>query len=86
MLSVEVMSFPVIHGLSMSLVDYALVFTKNMEEFVRNFRWMFFLLIQSIMQMVLRVTNSKAAVSGKCQIPVEVVSPLYSGRHNFDTA
>ena len=26
------------HGLSVNLVDYALVFAKNMEKFVCNFR------------------------------------------------
>ena len=59
------------HGLSVTLVDYALVFAKNMEKFVCNFRWMILLLIQGII--VVRVTDHKA--SGKCQIPVEVVSP-----------
>ena len=59
-------------GLSATLVDYALVLAKNMEKFVDNFRWMILLLIQSVI--VVKVTNVKAAVSGKRQIPVEVVS------------
>ena len=59
-------------GLSVTLVDYALVLAKNMEQFVCNFRWMIILLIQSVT--VVKVTNVKAAVSGKHQIPVEVMS------------
>ena len=59
-------------GLSATLVDYALVLAKNMEKFVCNFRWMILLLIHSVI--VVKVTNAKAAVSGKRQIPVEIVS------------
>ena len=32
------------HGLSVTLVDYALIFAKNMEKSVHNFRWMILLL------------------------------------------
>ena len=59
--------------LRVTLADYTSVFAKNMEKFVRNFRSLILLLIQSMV--VLRVINVKAVVSGKCQIPVEVVSP-----------
>ena len=61
-----------IQGMSATLDDYALVLAKNMEKFVCNFRWMMVLLIQSVI--IVKVTNVKAAVSGKRQIPVEVVS------------
>ena len=52
--------------------DRLLVLAKNMEKFVCNFRWMILLLIQRVI--VVKFTNVKAAVSGKSQIPVEVVS------------
>ena len=53
-------------------------FCKEYGKIVCNFRRMILLLIQCIT--VLGPTNVKAAVSGKCRIPVQVVSPTVQAK------
>ena len=62
------------HGLSLTSVDYALVFANNMEKFVFNFRRMVLLFIHSIT--VIGVTNVKAAVSGNTKSLSKLRRPL----------